>query len=422
MTLVYLGTDFHDTPLPRLEQFERAAPQILESLNPQVSGVQGVVLLATCNRFEVYVEADSFHDSLERVTKIIAEQLQEEPQEILSSLKVRYADSVSRHLFSVASGLESMIVGEEEIAGQVKRSLAQAHRLGYSTKVLNQLFQSASNVAKSVSTQTGLGVSGRSIITTALELAATKLAGLENRSALLIGTGAYSRVVVAALLRLGVTDIRVYSRSGRAHKFSENHATTPVAARDLAKTMTEVDLVVSASGNSGYAVDLELARQVAELRAAAQKPELVVIDVSLAKDVDPLVSHVAGISVIDLEQIKAQAPQQHMDSVEAAKQIVTRAAQDFEETLATHSVDPVLTALRAHVGLWVEKEVETVRKKSGDDAATEVERSLRRVANAILHTPSVKAKELAVEGNHEDYIRAVRLLFDIEVGEVSERD
>lgn len=417
--MVYLGTDFHDTALTSLERFERAADRIVASLQPDDSPLDGVVVLATCNRFEVYLETDKFHQSIDFVSDAISKELGISSDEVKSTLKVLYADAVPKHLFSVAAGLRSMIVGEEEIAGQVKRSLAHSLKLGNSSKGLNQLFQRASSVAKAVTSQTQLGASGRSVITTALELANRKLNSLDGKTALLVGTGAYSRVSVAALERQGIEQIFVYSRAGRAERFAESHVTSPINSEDLAATMAKVDLVVCASGANSAAITTDLAREVSELRVqAGLKQELILIDVALSRDVEPGVAEIDGMFVIDLEQLKKHAPVEHQETIETAEEIINRAADEFETSAASKAVDPVLAALHAHVGIWVDREVDVVRKKSGDEAAVEVEKSLRRVANALLHVPSVKAKELAVEGNHDDYIRAVKILFDIQVNEV----
>lgn len=415
MALVYLGTDFHDTPLTDLEQFETAAEKVLLALHTSRSVLDGVVVLATCNRFEIYFEAESFHSSTDHVTTVVSEEIGIDISLVTPMLKVLYGDSVPQHLFSVASGLESMIVGEEEISGQVKRALARSQKLGFTSKNLNQLFQTAATVAKAVTTETGLGASGRSVITTALDVAAEELGGIAGKNTLLIGTGAYSRVVAASVQRLGADKIFIYSRSGRAEKFSETHETIPVPKDQLSTQMAEVDLVVSASGTQGYAIDEKLSREVIQRRSG--KSPLVVIDVSLSRDVAPEVSTVDGITLIDLELIKNRAPQEHIDSVIIAREIIHAAVNDFKSSMASRTIDPVVAALRAHIGLWVEEETEKVRRKSGSVAANEVQKSLRKVTNAILHAPSVKAKELAIGGNQDDYVRAVRLLFDIEVTE-----
>lgn len=415
MPLVFLGTDFHDTNLTDLEKYSAVAGAVLSSLTPQDSPLEGAVVLSTCNRFEVYYEAESFHESLDYVTENIAEHLGVDAETVNSSLRVLYGDAVPQHLFSVAAGLESMIVGEEEISGQVKRALATSQKAGKASKSLNELFQSASKVSKSVSSTTGLGASGRSIITTAIDIAGEFVDQWSSARVLLIGTGAYSRVVTAALQRLGVEHIEVFSRSGRAKRFADSHNITALTGTALEQAISQADVVVSASGTTGYAVTTEIAHSALTLQKRSRV--LPIIDIALSPDVDPELSEHPLITLINLELIRMRAPQEHVDSVTTARHLVHSAVEDFEETLASHSVDPIVAALRAHIGLWVEEEIENVRKKSGDKAAYEVKKSLHRVANAFLHAPSVKAKELAVDGNHEDYIKAVRLLFDIELSD-----
>lgn len=416
MALVYLGTDFNETSLVDLEKFERATHEVVASLAGARGPIDGAVVLGTCNRFEIYFEADSFHESVEHVTKRVADQLGIDTEAAGMMLKVLYGDSVPQHLFSVSAGLESMIVGEEEIAGQVKRALSEAQATGIATKNLNKLFQSAATVSKTVTSETGLGASGRSIITTALDLAIERLGGLDDASVLLIGTGAYSRVVNAALERHRVGEIAVYSRAGRAEQFSLNRQTTPISGDQLLDWLTRADLVVSASGAHGYAIDTDLARRALGRRKPGH--QLLFIDVSLSRDIDPEVAAMAECEVIDLEHIRDRAPKEHFESIVTARDIIRDAVDDFEQEMLARSIDPVVSALRAHITETVDEEVATVRRKLGDAAADDVRRSLHRVTNTLLHTPTVNAKELASAGKHDEFIRAVRLLFGIEVHEI----
>jgi glutamyl-tRNA reductase len=412
VALVFVGTDFHDTPLAELEKLERRAHSIATRLREH-SEITGVVALATCNRFEVYFESEKFHESLEIVISRLAEELSIEPAVASSQLKVLYGGALAQHLFAVASGLESMIVGESEISGQVRRALTEAQLAGAASTEIQGLFQNALAVSKRVASQTGLGASGRSVISVALEIAGQKTQGLSGGRALLIGTGAYARVVVAALRRSGVQHISVFSNSGRAEAFAKSHDLTPLSKENLATQLATADVVVSASGQSGYSLDRHLIEAAAEARAPQP---LVIIDVALSRDVDPELAEVPNIELFDLDALRKLAPSEHLEELVTAQEIVRDAVSDFEVEVKKRSVDPVITALRAHVGLWVDEEVAAVRRKSGDQAAREVERSLQRVTNAILHAPSVKAKDLAKDGKHEDYVRAIRLLFDIEVG------
>ncbi|HLP23112.1 MAG TPA: glutamyl-tRNA reductase [Microbacteriaceae bacterium] len=413
VTLVLLGTDFRDSPLAKLDALVAAAPAIGAALDPQhIPSLQGGVVLATCNRFEIYLDVSTFHDSVSIVTDLIASHTALDPADTAAMLTVRTGDAAIHHLFSVAAGLESMVVGEEEIAGQVKRAWASAKRRGMSSKPLNALFQRAATVSKAVTRSTGLGSSGRSLITSALDLAAGHLGSLEGRRALLIGTGAYSRVVTAALQRSGLRDILVYSPSGRAERFCAAHDTLPVPTDGLAQALERVDLVVSASGSHSTVVGRSMVSQVLE---RGRDDALVIIDVALSRDVDPGVVDLTGVELIDLERIHQATPPEHHEAVSAARELVQSAVVEFRSTLATQTVDPVISALRSHVGQWVEAEVDRVRRRSGDGAAIEVERSLKTVTNALLHGPSVKAKAVAAHGDPDDVVAAVRLLFDIEV-------
>lgn len=412
MALAFIGTDFHDTPLADLERLERRADQIRDRLIAPDSPLSGAVVLATCNRFEVYFETEAFHGGLDFAIAQVAAELHVAPDTASSLLKVLYGPSLVQHLYSVASGLESMIVGEAEISGQVKRALTHSRSVGQTTSSLERLFQTASAVSKQVSSQTGIGASGRSIVSTALELAQQKIGNLVGKRALIIGTGAYARVVSAALKNLGLANISVFSRSGRARQFALSHELTPVTNEQLDLEMARADLVVSASGSRGFAVDLDLAQRVRLLR---EGNGLLFIDVALSRDVAPEVELVPGFEIIDLETLRLKAPAEHIDAVISAQEIVREAVTEFENEQKSRAADPVIAALRAHVGLWVEQEVEAVRRKSGPEAAKDVERSLHRVTNAILHTPSVKVKDLAKDGNHDDYLNAVKLLFGLEL-------
>jgi glutamyl-tRNA reductase len=413
VALVFLGTDFHDSPLKDLELFDSQSSRVLSALSAETSIVDGVVILSTCNRFEVYLDSSSSLDVVDYAIGTIAREMGAESADIRAKLTTLAGDDVAHHLFSVSSGLESMIVGEEEISGQVKRALITSHTLGHSSKVLNHLFQHAASVTKSVSSATGLGSTGRSIITAALDIAQQQVGELPGKSVLLIGTGAYSRVVTAAVRRRGVEQIFVYSRSGRAEKFSATHATTPVSQAELLDVMSSVDLVVSASGTPGVTVDEELARAVARQRSG--RSDLVFIDVSLSRDVASNIAEIPGLTVIDLESIKTQAPQEYVESLDAAGAIVDAAVVDFHTTMTSRAVDPAISALRAHVRGHIEREIESVRRKSGDVAASEVQKSLRRVTNSLFHGPSERGRKLTADGNHAGYVDAIRLLFDIEV-------
>jgi len=400
-----------------LERLDRASGAVLERLGTEQSIVQGAVILATCNRFEVYYETENMERALEFITETVSTASGIDPVHLAElAISTRQA-AVPQHLFAVSSGLRSMIVGEEEISGQVKRAMAKSQGLGLATKSLNLLFQTAAKVSKQVTSNTSVGATGRSVVSAALELATSNFGETTTKRALLIGTGAYARVAVATLERQGFAEIFVYSRTGRAAVFSQTHPTTPISRDQLHSVMAEVDLVVCASGLGQYAIEVSLAEAVAATRADHENSnDLILIDVALARDIAPEVGHVAGMHLIDLDRLKLEHTDAHSESIESAELIVANAVESFEKTLQSNAIDPIVAALHQHFGHWVENEVAAVRRKAGDETADVVAKSLRRVTKGLLHAPSMRAKEMTLEGNQDEYLRALNLLFEIDFG------
>lgn len=401
MTLAHLGTDFRDTPLASLEEYEKAAPRIKRALETADSPINSAVILATCNRFEIYFEANSYHSGSDFIIETIEQETSQTAEQIKQTLRGLTSAKVARHLFSVSAGLESMIIGEEEIAGQVKRAFAKAKP---ESKALNLLFQSAAKTAKAVTTETGLGASGRSIITTALNLAQQES---PIQKALLIGTGAYSKVIYAELTRRNIHDISVYSKSARTTDFIKTHPAKAIHKDQLEQAIEAADLIVSASGTEHFAITYPIAVKATQTKTK----KTIFIDVALSKDIEPTIAQLENVELIDLEFIKHRAPIQHTATIEAAKAIIEDAVKNFEVELKSQDLDPVVTALRSHVKETAQREIENIKRKYGEETAQDLAKSLLRVANSVLHQPSLKAKT----ENQEDYLKAVQLLFDIEV-------
>lgn len=420
MVFVLLGANYNDIPLEQLENLERHTNKIRHNLLGSALNereISGGVLIGTCNRFEVYLDTQNFHQAVEKTIRVISETAGLDADYVSKVLKVNYGSAVASHLYAVAAGLESMIVGEGEIAGQVRRSLQEAHDDKQTTSQLESLFQTASSVAKRVANETGLGVAGRSIISAAIDLHESEFGPLTGKEVLIMGTGAYARVIVAALQRAGCQKILIYSSSGRAEVFSETHDTKAVSDQDLTKALSQADLVVTASGGQGHSIDFGLAKQAVAVRKEAGRSTLHIIDVALSQSVAPPVYDLAGVRIMDLDFIRVNVPTEHSESILHAQEIVAKAVAEFELEQASRSIDPVIAALRAHVGAWVTEETERVRRKSGDETAAEVAKSLNRVTNGILHTPTVNGKNLAKTGDSAEYVKAIKVLFGIDLSQ-----
>nr|WP_278102884.1 glutamyl-tRNA reductase [Microbacterium proteolyticum] len=390
--------------------------------------VQGAVVVATCNRFEAYVDMDepvtaavavgveATLSAIEAATGVPASELE-------GSYTVLGGGDVAEHLFSVASGLESVVVGEGEIAGQVRRALTESRQLGTTSGELERLFQRASEAQRGVKNSTAIGRAGRSLVRLGLELADSRIADWSTQRVLLVGTGAYAAATVAALRDQGAEDISVHSPSGRATKFAAKHGLRAVSAETFPAAVAHADLVITCTTSETHVVSaatFAAGRTAAEAAAPASvgcpvdhSGRRLVIDLGLPRNVDPDVATVPGVDLLDLETIRLHAPLEELQATDAARDLVRDAARRFASVGERKNITPAVVALRAHVFGVLDAEVERVRARGDEGGQTE--QALRHLVGVLLHTPTTRAHELAESGRGDEYVSALSALFGIEV-------
>ncbi|MCP2263360.1 glutamyl-tRNA reductase [Promicromonospora thailandica] len=463
MVLLSLTASHRELDLDALERLSTGSSSVGRVVVGTCGPVAGAVVISTCNRFELYLDVDAplSGDSVRHATRHVAELVAHSSgvtgEVAARSFTVRTGPEVTEHLFAVASGLDAMVVGEREIAGQVKRALEEAREQETTSKTLELLFQTASRTSKRVGTQTELGAAGRSVVALGLDLAERELPPWDATRAVLIGTGSYAGASVAALRARGCADIRVYSQSGRAATFAQSHDVQPVDS--LVEALADADLVVSCSGARGRALAVRTDQQAAEphderladlvagnyggpttlphltsdgapeaslghvLDAAAlvrareraadragDEPEprpLVILDLALHRDVDPGVADVEGVLLYDLATLKAHAPAVARDVVAQAQDIVDAAAHRFEETRLGREADAAVVALFDEAEVRVRAEVADVVARltaelaaRGEPAPQDadvdlVARDVRKRVHAELHDRIVAVRARA---------------------------
>lgn len=378
--------------------------------------VAASVVLSTCNRFEIYCEVSSVAgvaaarahvlDSVQHCSGL--------PMVLLPALFEELVGAAAvEHLFAVAAGLDSIVVGEREVAGQVRRALSDAQAAGTSSGRLARLFQAASRTAKDVGAQTALSSAGRSIAAVALDLAAagTGRAGTAGMSAVLFGTGAYAGCVAELLRNRKCFEISVFSHSGRAEAFVAARGGSALSARQLPAAVAGADLVIGCSG-SGARID---AAALGRWRADGTRP-LTVIDLAPSHDFDPQVAGLPGVDLITLQSVHLAAPPADAEALHHARALVRRAAGHFEEQDAVRAADTAVVALREHLHQVLQSEMERVSQQHTRAAsAAEVNLALRHMIRRLLHTPTVRARELAAHGRQDDYTAALEALFGLRV-------
>ncbi|GEL98525.1 glutamyl-tRNA reductase [Cellulomonas terrae] len=413
MVLLSLAASHHDLDLDVLERLSSDVHAVASELVGSTAHrfVSGAVVLATCNRFELYLEVDDAADTPSAraaAAQAVADRSGYTASQVDTHLRVRTGTDAAAHLFSVASGLDSMVVGEREIQGQVRRALTAARRDGTTTSGLESLFQAASRVSRQVETRTGLGATGRSVVGVALDIAERELPDWSEVRCVLIGTGSYAGASLAALKARGAGDIRVYSASGRARAFAAARGVRSLpASADLAVEVSDVDLVVACSGAAGAVLGVDA---LASARQGSASP-LTVVDLALRHDVDPGVRSLPGVRLVSLHTVAEHAPAEHA-AVQAAHDVVIAAAEAYEADRRVREWNPAVVAERTRVLGGLEAGLSGLPEDARDERA---ERALRRRTRALLHAPTVRAREAARAGDAMTYAAALTELASIPV-------
>ncbi|HET7900444.1 MAG TPA: glutamyl-tRNA reductase [Candidatus Nanopelagicales bacterium] len=418
MTLLVVGVSHRTAPVSLLDRLalveggsERLAGDLLAS--PHVAET---LVLSTCNRVEVYAEVSRFHGAVVDVTETLAKTTGVAREELTPHLYVRYDDRAVQHLFEVTSGLDSMVVGEQQILGQVRASLRAAQEGATAGRSLNDLAQAALRVGKRVHHDTGIDHAGASVVSVALELAAASLGGsLEGRRALVVGAGAMSSLAATLLARSGTSDIVVANRTFvNGERLAATVGGRAVELAAVEGLLGSVDVVVSCTGSTGLVLTAD---QVRTARAGSSRP-LAVVDLALPHDTEESIGGLDGVHRIDLAAVaevpEAAAPE---SDVALARTIVAEEVRAHVAARAAQRVEPIVVSLRAHAEQVVEAELQRLRLRLpdlDDDSAEEMARSLRRAVSTLLHTPTVRMKELASDPDGTRYATALHRLFDLD--------
>ena len=424
VNVLVVGLSHRSAPVELLERVAVAADEIPKLLDEMLHGshVTEVMMLSTCNRIEVYAVVDAFHGGLADVSAVLGRHAGLPLPELTGHLYVHYAGSAVQHLFAVAAGLDSMVIGEAQILGQLRTAYAAADAAGTVGRTLHELSQQALRVGKRVHTRTGIDAAGASVVSEALAAAAEALArDLTGVRAIVLGAGAMGALAAAHLRRGGVAEVVVLNRSReRARRLAGNVRRTGTPARTaplsaLPDELAVADVLVTCTGALGTVVPTEV---VAAAVAGRSGRPLVVCDLGLPRDVDPDVAELPGVTVVDLaalqERLALRAPG---EAVAEAQELVAQEAQAFLVAQRSAEVTPTLTALRRRASDVVDAELLRLSGRlPGMDPQVreEVTRTVHRVVHKLLHTPTVQVKRLAGGPDGASYARALRELFELD--------
>ena len=431
MNLIVVGASYRTTPVAALERLAVPPDDLARTLERLVAQpyVREAVVLSTCNRVEVYAAVTGFHGGLGDICAVLATQAGQPPAELANHLYVHYDSAAVEHAFRVATGLDSMVVGESQILGQLRDAYHAATEHDAAGRLLHELMQQALRVGKRAHAETGIDRAGQSVVTAALDVAAGHLpGGLSGRPALVVGAGAMGALSVATLSRLGVGPVSVTNRGAdRAVRLATSYDATAVPFVDLAAELSGVDVVVTATASTDAVLTRATVADAAQARELAGRTgPLVLLDLAVPRDVEPAVADVPGVVVVDLDAlVDALRGAPGATDEAAVERIVAAEVEALVGWLRGADVAPTVAALRTRADDVVEAELRRLGQRRPDlttDQRSEIARTVHRVVQRLLHSPTVRVRQLAAEPGGDQYAALLRELFDLEVPQTAQAD
>ena len=435
MSVVLVGLSYRCAPVSLLEKVT-ISPQdrgAVATALLQEETVSEALVLSTCNRTEFYLVSDGFHSAVEHIVDVISHHSGVAVRDLLPHLFVRYAESAAEHMLRVAAGLDSMVIGEQQVIGQIRDAYQSASDGGYVGRTLHELCQRALRTGKRVHSETRIDDEGPSMVSYALDEALSVLgrADLSGARALVVGAGAMSSLAATHLGRLGATLMIANRTLDRAENLADHARQAGVSAtahtlQHLEMLMAQADIVVTATGAMEPIVSTGMLRRVSQ----QSDSDLVICDLSMPRDVatgseDFASRNASHITVLNIEQLSAR--RKRAEGGESSQDEATRARTIVAEELAahltaerSHNVVPTVKALRQRGAEILAAEQERLDSRTpelSDEARDEVHRAMKRLVDKLMHTPTVQLKRLSA---HSDvsYADALRELFELAPGTV----
>ncbi|WP_420041007.1 glutamyl-tRNA reductase [Gordonia sp. MP11Mi] len=431
MSVLLFGVSHRSAPVSVLERLtvsETDRPKLVEAL-VQSPAVSEAMLVSTCNRVEVYAVVEAFHPALEAVGEVFGDHTGMTVAELTGHAYVRYSEAAVEHLFTVAAGLDSMVVGEQQILGQIRSAYTEADQNKSAGRTLHELAQQALRVGKRVHHETGIDRAGASVVSVALHRAMTQRNIADDhgpmRSAVVFGAGAMGSLSTSQLAGDGVEQIAVVNRTSEravevAATVAERYgvAATGTAVDDLADVMADADVVVTCTGSVSAVVDVATVHSA--LKQRTNPAPLMICDLGIPRNVDPAVVQLPGVYVVDIESLRGDGETKAaQDDAVAARSIVAGELADYLAAQRQAAVTPTVAALRQQAADVVEGEILRLQSRLPDldqIQRDEVAKTVRRVADKLLHAPTVRVKQLASTGRGDHYAEALRELFELKPG------
>jgi len=419
VSVVVIGLNHKTVPLDLLERMtvdDATLPKALADLLGR-DHVSEAVVLSTCNRTEVYASVERFHGAYADIREFLSGLAFLPPEAFGDHLYAHYDEAAAQHLFAVAAGLDSAVLGESEILGQVRTAWERARDEKATGPTLNMLFRSALEAGKRARTETAIGEKVTSVSQAAVAMAAERLGGLAGRSVLVVGAGEMGEGLVRSLMAAGASPVRVANRTwSRASELAEAVGATAIHLDELPQALTEVDLLLTSTGATSIIVEHADIEPVVEARAAHP---LLIVDIAVPRDVDAAAGTLPGVTLLDMDDLRAHAEvglAERRREVAAVRAIIDDEVRRFQEQTTAREVAPLVAALRQKADEVAAAELTRQQARLADLSPAQreaVEAATRAALAKVLHAPTVALKAAAGTPKGDRLAEALRELHDL---------
>lgn len=429
MSLLVMGLSHHSAPLDLLERVVVAPETVPHMLHEIVASehVAQAVAVSTCNRLEVYAHVSAFHGALQDIAAVVASRADMDVAELAPHCYAHYSDDALAHVLRVAAGLDSMVVGEPQIMGQLRAAYAQAKTAGTVDTALHEVMQHALRAGKRVRATTAIDGAGQSVVTAALDNVRPILGSLTTRRAVVVGAGAMATLAATTLRREGIGALTIVNRTpAKAARLAAKVDGLAGDMGELAALLARADLVITATGALGTVLDSATVSQAFAIRRETTglmengPAPLVICDLAMPRDVDTSVAQLPDVHMISIATLAGEMSTPHGPKAELIREVEEILEAELAHLVAVrqaNEVAPAVTALRRHADAVVAAELAALRQRAphlSEQERSEVERTVRRVVATLLHEPTVRIKQLAA-GQATSYADALTQLFSLDV-------
>ncbi|QHE53165.1 glutamyl-tRNA reductase [Pontibacillus sp. HMF3514] len=420
MHVLVVGVNYKTAPVEIREKLtfsENDVTEAMKSLNHQKSVLENVII-STCNRTEIYAVVDQLHTGRYYIKQFLADWFQIDKAEFSPFLSMYEADGAIEHLFRVTCGLDSMVIGETQILGQMKQSFLQAQEANTTGTMFNQLFKQAVTLAKRSHKETEIGENAVSVSYAAVELSKKIFGDLLNKHVVILGAGKMGELAAKNLHGSGVKKVTVVNRTyEKAQELAAQFNGQAKSMQDLNDTLETADILISSTGASDYVITKESLQSVHKKRKG--RP-LFLVDIAVPRDLDPSLDDLDSVFLYDIDDLQGIVDanlEARKEAAEAIELMIEAEVVTFKEWLQTIGVVPVISALR-NKALNIQSEtMESIERKMPDLTEREkkvLNKHTKSIINQMLKQPILQAKEYAADPNAEQQLEMFKQIFGIE--------